>query len=226
MKVLFLGAALATAFGQLASATPELKLVSGASTLVIGGVGSTVTYFNTDFNGWNISIVFGSSNSPNLLGASGNFGIDDAVLAACIGGTCASNPLDILMSDTGFTQGVDAGGFTSIYSPTEVGGTTTQLAWDSTDNTMFGAGTLIGTLGPFTGSGNGSVSGGGPAGPSAYALTVEDIYDGSGGSASFSTDGHITGTPEPNAMVLCGIGLAFLAAASLWRKLLGLRSRP
>jgi hypothetical protein len=218
MKVLFLGAALAIAFGQMASATAELKLISGTNTLVIAGTGSTVTYSNSDFNGWDISIVFGSSNSPNLSGVNGNFGIDDAVLAGCNGGTCSSNPLDILLSDTGFTENVNAGGFTAVYSPTQVGGITSQMAWDTSADTLFGKGALIGTVGPFTGSGVGSVSGGGPAGPSPYSLTLEDIYSGNGGSASFSSDGHIAGTPEPNPMMLCGFGLALCAAALRWRR--------
>lgn len=202
----------------MAFATPELKLVSGTSTLVISGTGSTVTYSNTDFDGWDISIVFGSSNSPNLSGANGSFGIDDVVLAACSDGTCSANPLDLFLSDTGFTQDVGAGGFTSVYSTTQVGGTTSQLAWDSSANTIFGMGTPVGTVGPFTGSDLGSVSGGGSAGPSPYSLTLEDIFSDSEGPASFSTNGYMARTPEPNPMMLCGIGLALCWAALKWRR--------
>jgi len=219
MKVVIFAAVLASAFAQLAFATSELQFISGTNTLVVAGIGSTVTYSNTNFDGWDISIVFGASNSPGLSGVNGNFGIDASILAACTDQTCSSNPLDIFLSDTGFTQEVNAGGFSTVFSTTQYGGTTDQLSWDTTADTIFGKGTLIGELGTFTGSGVGSVSGGGPAGPSPYSLTIETTFNGSGGSASFSTNGYTTATPEPNPWVLCGIGLALCAAALRRRRL-------
>jgi len=148
MRALFLGAA-SILCGQMAFATPELNLVSGASNVTQVGTGSTVSYSNTNFNGWNISVVFGASNSPNLSGVNGAFGIDvTSLTATCTGGPCTSAPLDIYLSDTGFTQAVATGGFVTTFSTTQSGGTATQTAWDTTANTIFGEGTSIGTVGP------------------------------------------------------------------------------
>jgi hypothetical protein len=207
-------------FGQFASATPELYLVSGGTNVTVPGSGSTVNYSNTNFDGWNISVVFGSSNSPGLTGVNGLFGLDiTSLTATCSGGPCSSNPLDIFLSDTGFTQVVAANGFTSSYSTTQHGGSTSQLAWDTTANTIFGEGQSIGTIGPFTGTNHGSVSGGGPAGPSPYSLTIEDIFNANGSAASFSTDGDIAAVPEPAAISL--LGGVLLVLGNRLRKRLG-----
>jgi hypothetical protein len=219
MKGLLLSAALAVTFGPLAMATPELTLVSGAANSgAVLGSGSTVQYSNTNFNGWNVSIVFGTSNSPNLQGVNGLFGIDiTSLTATCTGGNCSANPLDIFLSDNGFTQPVGVGGFTTTYSSTQTGGSTTQMAWESATNTFFAQTTAIGTVGPFTSSNHGSATGGGPAGPSPYSLTIEDIFNAGGSPASFSTDGNITSVPEPGAVVLFGTVLV-LCASGLQRR--------
>ncbi len=219
MKGLLLGAALAVTFGQAMFATPELKLTSGASNTIVIGSGNTVSYSNSNFNGWNISIVFGASNSPNLTGPAGLFGIDiTSLTATCTGGACSGNPLDVFLSDTGFTQPVGPGGFTATYSSTQSGGSTTLMAWDDTTNTIFGTGTPIGTVGPFTNSNHASVSGGGPAGPGQYSLTIEDIFNANGAPASFSTDGNITAIPEPGAVLLFGTTLVLCASSLLRRR--------
>jgi hypothetical protein len=219
MKGLLLSAALAATFGQIAMATPELNLVSGAvnSGTVIGS-GSNVSYSNSNFNGWNISVVFGASNSPNLAGVNGLFGIDiTSLTATCTGGNCSAAPLDIFLTDTGFTQAVGVGGFTTSYSSTQSGGSTTETAWEDAGNTAFAQTTLIGTVGPFTGTNHGTASGGGPAGPTPYSLTIEDIFNANSGAASFSTDGNITSVPEPGAVVLFGTVLV-LCASGLQRR--------
>jgi hypothetical protein len=219
MKGLLVGVALVAALGQMAFATPSLNLVSGASNVTVPGSAGTVSYSNLNFNGWNIDVVFGASNSPGLSGVHGGFGIDiTSLTATCQGGTCSADPLDIYLSDTGFTQVVAAGGFSTDYSSTQSGGSTTQWAWDDTTNTLFGEGTLIGKVGPFTGTNHGTASGGGPAGPAAYSLTIEDIFNAAGGAASFSTDGDIYSVPEPGAIVLFGTALVFCASKLRRRK--------
>ena len=225
-KWILIGALLAIALGPAAFASPELWLVSGSSNVVCstsgGGCsvsGNTVSYSNTNFDSWNISVVVGVSNSPGLSGAAGSFGLDITSLTATCGSTaaCSSNPLDIYLSDTGFTQVVPAGGFKTDYSSTQTGGSTSQSAWYTMSNTIFGTGHLIGTVGPFTSTNAGSASGGGPAGPTKYSLTIEDIFNAMGSGATFSTDGNVTTVPEPGAIILLGTVLV-LCASKLRRR--------
>ncbi len=89
---------------QSALATPELNIVSGGSNVTFNGSGDQVLYAN-DVNGWNVSLVLGLSNSPDLSGTPGGFGVQlTSVEATCFGGGCSTDPLDIFLSDTGFTQ--------------------------------------------------------------------------------------------------------------------------
>jgi len=197
----------------LATTTDELELVSGATTIIItdNGAGDlnsgsgTILYTNSNLNGWNISFAGGTSNSPSLT----PFGLDiSSLTASCTGGGCTTQALDIYYSDINFTQ--TAASFTTTYSATIATGSTSQKAWDTVGNTIFGTGTLIGTLGPYSSpSGAGSAIGGGPAGPSPYSLTLEDII--SANSSGVSLDGNITTVPEPASLMMMGTGLIGLA---------------
>jgi len=209
--------ALVTLCGQFALAE-DLKLTtSGASTVLVVGSGGSVTYSNANFGGWDIKIVFGDSNSPSLY----PYGLDlSSVTATCSNTPCTKNPLDIYLSDTGFTEKTNV--FVNDYSATDTGkGSTTQYAWDDTGNAMFGEGTPIGIVGPFNGSGvfSALAKGGGPAGPGAYSLTIEDIFTSPNKlGAGFSSDGDITAvTPEPVSMLLMGTFLS-LAGGLLGKK--------
>src|SRR6266480_1366468 len=160
-----------------ATTTDQLQLTSGSTTVTItdnqlGGyvntTPGTINYFNGNFAGWNILFAGGSSNSPGLL----PFGIDIFSLTATCnaGASCAA--LTIGFSDINFTQVVPS--FNTSFSAigtTGAGATTTQSAYVDTTNAIFGTGTLIGTVGPFTPPGSfGTASGGGPAGPGNYSL--------------------------------------------------------
>jgi len=219
---LLLAVLLAVGLAHTALASAEMELVSGGSTVIItdNGVGDldstvgTITYSNTNLNGWVISVTSGTSNSPGV----DPFGIDLTSLTATCGSTqpCSSDPLQVWFSDTGFNVG--APGFQSDYSATITGSTasTSQTAWVTNANTIFGMGSLIGTVGPFTSTNHGSVFGGG-AGVPLYSLTLEQIFTAGGHSASFSADGNITAVPEPGAVVLLGTALV-LCASGLRRK--------
>jgi hypothetical protein len=225
--------ALAMAFGVLttgsvfASSIDELAIVSGSTSITITDNGSTdtnpatgaVAYSNGNFNGWNIAIVGGTSNSPVLT----PFGLDLASLTAtCTGGACANSSLDVFYTATGFTDPTgSADGFTTTFSTPETGtGTATELAWYSTLNTVFSEQQLIG----INGNNGGSVSDGPNGAGSLYSLTLEEIFTTSGTSAvSFSADANITeeipvATPEPASATLTLLGTVALMAGTQFRR--------
>src|ERR1700691_5900923 len=163
------------------AAADKIEFVSGTATAIQTGSGTTTSFSNSNFDGWDILFAFGSNNSPGLTPT----GIDLSVQATCAGGTalCVSNPLDVFYTAQGFNVSVPAGGFQTTYSATDSGGSTRAITWADSTNTLFGGGLPtgigtdhLGTVGPFTGSGGfGSVSGG-PAEVSPYSLTIEDIF--------------------------------------------------
>ncbi len=161
-----------------------------------------------DINGWVITTAKGTSNSPNLTGSNGQFGLDLAGLAAACGSaTCGS--LTISISDVGFSTVMDSsGGLLSLIGNTQDGtGSLTQTAYYDLTNSYFGQGNLIGSI-SLSGSGNVSVMGGNAITSSntPYSLTLTDMFSGTNGT-TFSVDDQITATPEPGALVMFAAGL-------------------
>lgn len=220
MKTALLASLLTIGLGTaLATTTDELKIVVGGSTCIITDNGPTSGTCGTmtadtngtagtiavsgDIGGWEILAQSGSSLSPSVT----PFGLDVASLtASCIGTACSANELDIYYSDRNFTQAVST--FNTAYSLTSAitgTGSTSEGAWYSAGNGIFATTSLIGMVGPFTSTGSGTMSGGGPAGPAAYSLTLEEVFTASGTGADFSVDGNITGNvPEPASLLLLG----------------------
>jgi hypothetical protein len=217
MKKLVLCALLAVSVPSIVAAD-SIQIVSGGTTITVPGTGAA-TYTNANFNGWDITIAAGSSNSPGLS----PYGLDlTSIAATCTGGACSANPLDIFYSDTGFTGSVAAGGFQTTYSATITGsGTSTEIAWASSANTLFALGLTnkIGaTVGPFSASGGFGTSVGGPGEAGPYSLTLEEIFNDNGGSSSFSADANVIATPEPSSLLLLSSGLLMFPLAWEWRR--------
>src|ERR1035438_4356843 len=151
MKPLLLISVLAAGPVVFADTTSELELISNGVTVTVtdneagvdlNSANGTILYLNSNFQGWNISYVGGTSNSPGLI----PFGIDTGGLVAnCDAGfTCAG--LSVLYSDVNFTQPTKA--FVQTYSATISGAgafITHQTSVDGTTNTLF-AGVSIGTV--------------------------------------------------------------------------------
>jgi len=224
MKTLLFAGLLVVALARTASAsTAEIELVSGASTMTIAG--SSVS--GISFAGWNLSVT-GVSESPS----GSPVGIDLTSLVTPSGPSAPANTLEILFSDINF--GVPATAFNQSYSAVVTGtGTTSQIAWASSGNTLFqkGAANLIGPggagIGGFTAPGGFATATGGPTeSSSGYSLTLEQTFATTSGSGLFSVDGDAmpSPTPETSSIILFGTGLLGLIGAFVQRKRLGLSS--
>jgi len=214
MKQIFLAVLLTLGPAQLALATSteQVSVSDGITTAVISSLGNSVSYSNANFDGWNIVVAGGVSQSPLLS----PFGLDTFTLAAtCAGGTaCVTHDLTISLSDINFTQ-VPLGGFLETFSGTISSGSASQSGWYSTSNTLFAQTTSIGTLGPLSGT-FGVTTSGGTAGPSAYSLTLVQTI--TANSQGVSLDGQLRAVPEPASLLLLGFGLCGAGLLGLARR--------
>lgn len=196
----------------LATSTEQLTISDGISTVTVSAVSNSIFYSNANFDGWNIVVAGGASQSPSLT----PFGLDAFTLAAtCAAATdCVTHNLTITLSDINFTQ-VPTGGFLETFSGIVSSGSASQSAWYSTTNTLFAESTLIGALGPFSGAFGAQISGG-SAGPSPYSLTLSQTI--TANSQGVSLDGQIGAVPEPASLLLLGFGLSAAGLLGLPRR--------
>lgn len=207
-KNAFLAVAIGAGFALCAGsafATPEIELSAGGTTDTFVGTGGTVTVPATSLDGWTITFSSGSSNSPHSTPTALDIG---SLVATCNGAGCSGDPLTVTLSDTGFTTNVAT--FTNAYSATITGGLpTTQAAFFDPGNTIFATTDSICTATVHGTSGQ-TCTGGGPAGPGPYSLTLVDTFQPNGtSSVQYSADGGLNGipVPEPASLFLFGAGL-------------------
>ena len=199
----------------LATSTEAVFVISGGVTAgPIFSLSNIVNYSNLDLNGWNFAMI-GNSQSPSAS----PFGLYEISFTASCDLTkgCATDDLKILLSDTNFTQPVS--GFVETFNVSFVGsGSTSQSAYWNSSNLLFDTTTPIGTLGPFSAFSSSTLTGGGPAGPGPYSLTMAQIV--THGSQLVALNGQIQAVPrvpESGSVLLLGAGLAGLALWE-WRR--------
>ena len=117
------------AMGALAAkaSETELTLVSGAATYdSTPSSSSSLTYSNTNFNGWSITVTTGETNSPDSL----PYGINlTSVAVTCSKASCEGAPLTITFGGTDFTQ---------VSSSFDVGYTLTSASGSTASTTLTG----------------------------------------------------------------------------------------
>jgi len=199
-----------------AGATAQLSLaVTGGSSVTIldQGAGDTnalvgVVGYSGTLDSWLVNVstgitkpVLGSATLPNMDLNSVNVS-SNAATATQIGITFF-DPDFLNSTGLGFNLSADIGGTTNG----------SLLYYYGYNNANLPYGTLVGTVGPFSG---GAFSGSAtdfinPVSP--FSLTQQIIIDHAAGTHGTSFDAALTGTPvpEPGTMMLLGSGLVGLA---------------
>jgi len=206
-----------------------IEVVSGADAALVTATSGTVMYSSANFNGWVITVLAGTGYSPSLI----PYAIDlTSLVSTCVAtGPCSAAPLDVYVSDIGFSGPVGAGNFVTNYTANDTGGagtSTEAISWADSTNTQFGGAFPMhvgmdhtGTAGPFAGAGDfaGSASGVGPGEVTPFSLTIEEVFDpATSGASTFSVDSSIIATPETSSLALLTFGLLGLALLTLKRR--------
>jgi hypothetical protein len=183
--------------------------VGGIEVTVVDGDADGVVVWNGALGGtvWTINITTGLSK-PALPGSSATSPHMDLNSVNVSGG--GAGTLNILLSDTDWSDAVPGGGFTLLIGGTAQN-TVAYSAYTDLDNVNFALDNLIAATGPL-GPGAFSATLGGPAATDlAYSITqVIQIVHTAAGVSSF--DAELL--PEPMMLSLFGLGLVGLAARS------------
>jgi hypothetical protein len=158
---------------------------------------------------WDINLTTGFSAGP------GNPIMDLSSFDATSGVGAA--PLEVELSDNGFSAGASLFSLTSSGHTVSGSGTATYSAYFDAGNTDFAKTTLIGTLGPFSGLYATSTTGAGTTG-TPYSLTEDLVLTAGASGVRWSTDSSITDAPEPASLTLLGSALLGLGLLGRLRK--------
>jgi hypothetical protein len=195
--------------GGVTVACSTFGLTTDSFTNGPGASGSASLGFS-NFGGWNITIVTGSSNSPDCEGIFGSGCLSDTSINTSSGK--ATNSLDVYFGASGFDH---EGGLVVTESGSGVKGTATSAGYAAKNLlktfSSTAAPTLTGEIGSTLSlSAPSTIFTGGPGPTGKDAFVTADIFK-AGKGDNYVVTTTITAVPESASVILFGFGLLALA---------------